>query len=627
MSEPPEMPLKVDVAMRSDIGRKRNRNQDVIGHLIPPDLEVLDRLGQIFVLADGVGSMPGGDLASQYAVSTILSSYYEQESGDPPDRLARAIAQANSLIYAEGEAQDPPTVMATMVVAAVVRGRDLIIGAVGDSPAYLMRDAYARKLTLDHEAEVLKREAGAPPPAEDAEGRRMVRALGTLPSVPVDIISGRVRDGDRVVLCSDGLMRYVSPQEIEQTIATRSVERGAEALVSLARERGGLEDVSVIVLHFSEAEDMVRLPRIPDPLEAWGRSRRGARARSPETQTEPAALSLATRLGALWRLVRGNTVLTAISMSVLLAVFVLIMLAIINLGGDDGDRTGHPAATPLPARDQTATVEAVARVTAQAIARETEEAMLAATAAEAARLTLTPPTPVPTSGPQMAAGVWFKVLAGDPIAAYEEPRLDAARATELEADSNYRVMQAAPEVSNGPWYQVVDNLGRETRWVNGPSLHARIVAVDTDGNPLPADQQPEDVPPPDSPRRTGTPTRTPTAPPPAGPTQSGTPGAPDTPTTPGTPATAEPSTPTATTRPSIPYGVESWQPGVRVTLKDDLNLCRIPDVTACDAGQATRGETGTIVSGPVPAGEHYWWEVEFQDGRAGWVAQVLIEAS
>ena len=76
--------------------------------------------------------------------------------------------------------------------------------------------------------------------------------------------------------------------------------------------------------------------------------------------------------------------------------------------------------------------------------------------------------------------------------------------------------------------------------------------------------------------------------------------------------------------PEIAYGAEGWTPGTRVTVRDNLDLCRTPDVTACDAGAVSTGEEGVIVSGPVGSGEHWWWEVEFQDGRAGWIAQVLL---
>ena len=145
---------------------------------MPPDPELAARLGQIFVLADGVGGLSGGDLASQYAVSTIISVYYEQEEGEPPERLARAIAEANNLIFAESQGQERPTIMATTVVAAVLRDDELIIGSVGDSPAYLMRDADVRMLTIDHTAEVLERETVSAVDAADPAARKLARALG-----------------------------------------------------------------------------------------------------------------------------------------------------------------------------------------------------------------------------------------------------------------------------------------------------------------------------------------------------------------------------------------------------------------------------------------------------------------
>jgi serine/threonine protein phosphatase PrpC len=75
MNQSPSISLDVSVAMDTDIGRKRKQNQDAIGHMVPTDPDTLARLGQIFVLADGVGGLAGGDLASQYAVSTIIRNH------------------------------------------------------------------------------------------------------------------------------------------------------------------------------------------------------------------------------------------------------------------------------------------------------------------------------------------------------------------------------------------------------------------------------------------------------------------------------------------------------------------------------------------------------------------------
>lgn len=603
MSQDSSTALHVSVAMGTDIGRKRKQNQDAIGQLTPTEPEVLAALGQIFVLADGVGGLERGDLASQYAVSTIIGSYYEQESGEPPDRLARAIAEANTVIYGEGQGQDPPALMATTVVAAIVRGRDLVVGSVGDSPAYLLRESQARKLTLDHTLEALQAEEGIALPDGDENGPKLVRALGSQPSVKVDIISGRVRVGDCVLLCSDGLTRYVPPEEIEQTITAQPIESAVTALIDLANERGGADNVSVILLRMDEEDELTHLLAVRDPMENWGRPRRAERTRPRQPTArlpvqEAEAPPLDNPLNDVIRFLRGNTMLTGIGIAVLLVVFVIIMLILANQGGG----SDNPGPTALPVQDRTQTAVVQITATAQVFAAQTNDAILQATAAQSARLTLTPPTAIPTSGPQMSDGMWFKVLDGDPITAYQSPSLDADKATALEADENYRITLVSHDVKNGPWYQVVDAFGEEVRWVNAPSLHARIVAIDLNGSPLPQDQQPVDVSlPGEMAQTTPLPSRTP-----GGATQTGTPG------------------PTPTTRPNIPYGEETWEPGQEVVLKDDLKLCHLPDVNACDAGTAQRDETATIVSGPTPSGDHWWWEVEFEDGRTGWIAQVLL---
>jgi serine/threonine protein phosphatase PrpC len=609
MSQPGAAPLVVRVAMHTDVGKQRDQNQDAIGHLIPDDPVVLGRLGQLVVLADADETLARSDLASQFTVSTILESYYDQEQGAPPERLARAIANANSVIYAEAQESGAP--MAATVVSAVVRGHDLILGTVGDAPAYLIRDGVPRRLTPDLPAR------GPLSESVLGQGGEPALVLGVSYSAQVDIITGRVRPGDRVVLCSDSLARYVAPQDIAQMVMDLPTEQAAQALVALAKERDGAGDISVIVLGLSEDQDLTGLPRILDPLETWGKSRRPERMRAagaaappaPEDR-EPGTRQTAVWLTELGRLVRGNTMLTGVSMAVALVLFVLLMMAIASLGGEE---EATPRATPIPPAALTQTVTVAQQMTVQAVAQATSDAALAATSAEAARLTLTPPTPVPTSGPQMETGLWFRVLPGDPIAAFDAPSQSAERQTDLQAGSNYRVSSVNRQADAGPWYQVIDNLGAELRWVSGPSLHARIVVVNEAGHPLPAEAQPLDVPPPGA---EGEAMPTPRLVATALPTEPGTPGTPATP----------PVTPTSTTRPSISYGVEAWDVGTMVALKGTLDLCRIPDVTTCDAGSASEAEIGTIVKGPVPAGEHWWWEVEFQDGRAGWIAQVLLAA-
>ena len=382
--------------------------------------------------------------------------------------------------------------------------------------------------------------------------------------------------------------------------------RTARTLIETANERGGADNISVIVLRLAE-DQLAVLPPLDDPMLGWGRPRRALRARTTpaDKQTGPAVRPPDTEpadnpLADLWRLMRGNTVLTGIGMAVLLVIFAVIMLAIAQFGDDGESGEEHnPAAVSTELVQRTATATLIVGLTAHAAEAQTQDAIQAATAAEIVRRTLTPPTPIPTSGPQMTSGIWFRVLSGDPIPAYEQPDPASAGATALETNSNYRVTAVNNERKAGPWYQVVDNLGQEVRWVSGPSLHQRIVAIDPTGSPLPDDQQPLDVPPPDL---SGVePTETPIS------------------DITGTPAASVTPLP-----PDIAYGEEQWSEGDEVVTKTALDLCGVPDVTVCDTGQVDAGETGTIVEGPIPAGEHWWWKVEFGEGRSGWVAQVLL---
>ncbi|HEX3053613.1 MAG TPA: protein phosphatase 2C domain-containing protein [Aggregatilineaceae bacterium] len=631
MNQSPSLALTVRVAMYTDIGRKRKQNQDAIGHLVPADPGVLDRLGQIFVLADGVGGLTGGDLASQYAVSTIISSYYEQSEGDPPERLARAIAEANSVIFAEGQGQEVPTIMATTVVAAVIRGRELIVGSVGDSPAYLMRDADVRKLTLDHTVEAMQREAGNPLPEGDPQGRKLVRALGSQPSVKVDIITGRVRGGDQVVMCSDGLTRYAPPDEIERTAATLTPERAVKTLIQMANDRGGADNISVILLKLADEDSTQALAN-----DKWGSGFREAVVPATPLDlghtvmhqpavvqpygTPPMPPPAESPLRDFWRLIRGNWLVTIISFAVVLVAFVVVMLVIASTGGDKGDESPAQVVTQFSDADRTATMQVRANQTQSAgtatrvVQLENTQAAFAATSVALTQ------TPAPPSGPRLSEGMWFKVLEGDPIPAFvpddsgQPPDLshitDEQRATALATDETFRVVTADEHAPNGFWYLVLDASGREERWVNGPSLHQRIVAVDASANPLPADQQPIDM----------TPARLSPTP---SPTLAVMPTSPSTsiPVTPGGSVTT-----TSAADPTPDYELQDWE-GQRVYPQMDFHLRQTASLQGDEIDLVLVNEAALVIGGPIQQDGHWWWQIRLDDGRVGWAAQPVLSFS
>ncbi len=212
----------MSVAAVSDRGRSREENQD-------RSLATRARGVTLLAVADGVAGEAGGAVAATAAIDALASSF-EFAARDGAAALAAAVRDANdAVLRATRESGHPHA--ATTLVAASVRGRTAAIANLGDSRAYLVRGAAARQVTDDH--------SGATP-------RSITRFLGDPRGVAPDVFVEPLRPRDRLVLCSDGLTLHVTADEI----AARSrgaPERAARALVDLANERGGEDNVTVVV--------------------------------------------------------------------------------------------------------------------------------------------------------------------------------------------------------------------------------------------------------------------------------------------------------------------------------------------------------------------------------------------
>ncbi len=180
-------------------------------------------------MADGVGGEAGGDVASSAAVDAVASAF-EFRAADTAAALASAMRTANDAVLRAAEERAKPNAASTMVAAAA-RGRHLAVANLGDSRAYLVRDGAARQVTADH--------AGATP-------NSITRFLGDPRGVAPDVFVEVLRRRDRLVLCSDGLTRHVSAEEIA-VLARGKPDRAAKALVDLANERGGEDNVTVVL--------------------------------------------------------------------------------------------------------------------------------------------------------------------------------------------------------------------------------------------------------------------------------------------------------------------------------------------------------------------------------------------
>jgi protein phosphatase len=212
-------------------GLRRVHNEDAIGYDYPAALEALDRHGALFMLADGVGGMKQGELYSAQTIERLPRLYRQAEGDDAEARLVAALQALNGQLYQQQLGG------ATTFVGAVFIQQRLIIAQVGDSRAYVL-DGAGRfiRLTEDHLISL-------------PNGRhKLTRALGHKASLSPDTISGPLPANSRLLLCSDGLTRYLDDETLARLCDAEDLDRAAEKAVRLACKRGGIDNISLMIL-------------------------------------------------------------------------------------------------------------------------------------------------------------------------------------------------------------------------------------------------------------------------------------------------------------------------------------------------------------------------------------------
>ncbi len=245
----------------TDTGRRRLRNEDAF--ICEPPL---------FAVADGMGGARAGEIAARLAAAALEEAGSETRGAEGVEAL---IVEANRRIW-ERSLADPETAgMGTTVTAALVDSAQerVAIGHVGDSRAYLLRSGVLEQLTTDHSlvAELVQSGVLTPEEAERHPQRSAItRALGTEPTVEVEVLTIAPEPGDLFVLCSDGLPTMVSDEEIAAALeaAERTPAAAAEALVAVANARGGEDNVTVVLFELVEGESPPEgeQPREPEPV-------------------------------------------------------------------------------------------------------------------------------------------------------------------------------------------------------------------------------------------------------------------------------------------------------------------------------------------------------------------------
>jgi PPM family protein phosphatase len=249
--------VTIDVAMRTDKGVVREQNEDAVGGVPSAGL---------IILADGMGGANAGEVASQLAVDLLVNQLVPADGGDrdPPGcaALLEAMQGVNLAILELSQQVPEYQGMGTTLVVGLFLNSALIHAHVGDSRLYRLRDHALECLTTDHTLiqEMVNmgdfatideaRLAGVPPNV-------LTRAFGAEPEVAVDLAECDIAAGDLYLFCSDGLTGMLSDQEIQSILLddAKDLMRQTDELIELACDRGGVDNISVILARVIDTKE------------------------------------------------------------------------------------------------------------------------------------------------------------------------------------------------------------------------------------------------------------------------------------------------------------------------------------------------------------------------------------
>ncbi len=269
----PQFPADALVAaVASRTGSDHVRNEDawwMPDGETPTPHQKLEK-GTLYIVADGVGGHAAGEIASRMAVEEIARAYYRDSSEEVSVALRRALQAANEAVYRQAQGSDRQGMAAT-VVAAVVRGQELVIAHAGDSRAYLLRQGRLHRLTTDHTWVAERVAEGVLTPQEAAvhpQRHLITRALGNRPTLEPEVQPYVFLPGDRLLLCTDGVWELVDEGKLRRTLRKGTAEQVVGALIEQVEVLQGADDATALVVETRPPEEhrgeKVR-PRSPRP--------------------------------------------------------------------------------------------------------------------------------------------------------------------------------------------------------------------------------------------------------------------------------------------------------------------------------------------------------------------------
>src|SRR5688572_25489347 len=261
----------VDSYGLSDVGLVRTNNEDsfliaspssAFVNQNPAELNgIIPQNGTMFIVADGMGGAQAGEVASRMAVETVGRNFIDalgkQEVLDQQSlitALTETIRETNELIFQQGQKNTELNGMGTTLTAATVLGGTILFAQLGDSRAYLARKGVISQMTKDQSlvAQMVASGSLTPEEAKTHPKRNVIlQALGIQSQVDVAITLAELRRGDQIVLCSDGLSGKVDAEEIKEFLEKFEPKAACQGLVRMARERGGEDNITVIVARFN----------------------------------------------------------------------------------------------------------------------------------------------------------------------------------------------------------------------------------------------------------------------------------------------------------------------------------------------------------------------------------------
>ena len=232
---------------KTDIGMVREVNQD---YVFVSDLPV-GNLPNLFVVADGMGGHKAGEFASRFTVEVVKEALAQSSEEGPEAMIRQAITSANRKLLETANQDSRMEGMGTTLVVATVIERTLYLANVGDSRLYLLNDEI-KQVTKDHSLvqEMVRLGGIKQEEAKNHPDKNIItRAIGAKEDVEVDFYEYRLKQGDMILMCTDGLSNMVEDEEMLHIVkGSRDVVEAVEGLIERANQNGGKDNIGIVIV-------------------------------------------------------------------------------------------------------------------------------------------------------------------------------------------------------------------------------------------------------------------------------------------------------------------------------------------------------------------------------------------